>query len=129
MAELFFYDFGLKVGGALLFTAVLNSCVNHGMGLCCRVLLPSLHNVAMLSEKPCPLLAAWLSSSLMRSNVALSSNWQGLIQICLMGRNRLLVSKNIRRNKPLVTGAIPYMVWANSLQGEEFCKRKQAHVF
>ena len=114
--------FGLG-GGAFLFTAVLNSCVNQGQSCVPRFSYPlSVTQLFFLESRA----HFWQSAQhcLLRSHVAFSSNWQWLIQICLMGRNGLLVSKTIRRNKLLVTRAIPYMVCANQLQIEVFLQEE-----
>ena len=110
-------------GGAFLFTTVLNSCVNQGQSCVPRFSYPLSVTQLFFLESPAHF---WQSAQrcLLRSHVAFSSNWQWLIQICLMGRNGLLVSKTIRRNKLLVTRAIPYMVCANQLQVEVFLQEE-----
>lgn len=92
--------FGLG-GGAFLCTAVLNHCVNQGQGCVPRFSYP-LRNTDTLLGKSSPLLAA-CSAVVSYTPCCISSNWQWLIQICLMGKNGCLCSKTIRRNKLLVS--------------------------
>lgn len=93
-----------------------------------RLSISSLHNGAN-SRKPTPVSGCPEQCCLLGASVVFSPNWQWLTQTCPSGRNGLLVSNVIRRNRQLVSRMVLTRSMQISSKVKNFCKRKHAHVF